>query len=72
MYYPMGDDENKKETDNMSSEDKKMYGDYDGKMKAEHDVKTMAEAGEIQHDKERLKRMKHCAEMQYKYVKSAS
>lgn len=72
MYYPMSEDENKMESEKMSKEDKKMYGDYEGKMKAEYDVKTMAEAGEIKKDKERFKRMMHCADMQYKYVKEAS
>ena len=39
------------ETKMMSKKDKKAYGDYNKKMMAEHDVKLLAEAGEIKNDK---------------------
>jgi hypothetical protein len=67
----MGDEENEAETDKMSKEDKKMYGDYDMKMRAEHDVSVMAEAGEIKKDVKRMAMMGHCAKMQVEYIKKA-
>ena len=63
MYY-IGDDENDEKTKEMPKEDKKAYGDYKGKMMAEHDVKTLVEAGEIKKDSERKKRAAYCAKVQ--------
>lgn len=67
MSY-MSPEEMKKETKMMSAADKKMYGDYETKMMAEHDVETLAEAGEIRMDKPRLKKAVHCAKMKKKYL----
>ena len=64
----MSDEDYKKETDNMSKDDKSMYGDYEGQMMSEYDVKILVEAGEIRTDKERLKKAVHCAKMQKKYL----
>ena len=56
----------------MSDEDKKMYGSYEKKEMAEHDVQTLAEAGEIKMDKDRLIMARHCAKMQTKYLNEAA
>ena len=64
----MNEDEVKKENDKMSNDDKKMYGDYEAMMMAEHDVKTLVEAGEIHMNKDRLKKAVHCAKMKKQYL----
>lgn len=64
----MSDGEMESETKKMSKKDKTAYGSYDKKMMAEHDVKLLAEAGEIKADAGRLKRAIHCAKMQREYV----
>lgn len=63
MYYPTDENHNKSETKNMSAADKKSYGDYNGKMMAEHDVQTMMDAEAIKKDKPRLRKAMHCAKM---------
>lgn len=62
----MDEDYNYEETEKMSKEDKKAYGDYEGKMKAEGDVHTLMQAQEIKADPERNQRAMHCAKMKRK------
>jgi hypothetical protein len=57
---PMSD-WNDEQTEKMSDEDKKVYGDYEGKMRAESDVRTLTDAQEIKRDKKRMKMAVHCA-----------
>lgn len=64
MYYNEG------QTEKMSDEDRKAYGDYDAKMRAESDVRTLTEAREIKKDKKRMKMAIHCAEKQMESMKN--
>ena len=64
----MSKDEMKEEDDNMSADDKKMYGDYKTMMMTEHDVEILVEAGEIRANTDRRKRAVHCAKMKKKYL----
>jgi len=54
---------NEEMTDKMSDKDKKAYGDYETKGRAEDDVHTLMRAKEIESDKERHAMAIHCAKM---------
>lgn len=66
------DDYYEKKTDEMSKEEKDMYGDYEGKMAAEEDVRTLVESVEIKNDKERYKRAMACAKHKAKSMNEVS
>lgn len=70
MYMSMGKEYNAEETKKMSAADKKAYKDYEGKERAEHDVKILAEAGEIRKDSKRLKMAVRCAMEKSENLKS--
>ena len=56
----------------MSKEDKKAYGDYEGKMMAESDVHTLMEAQAIKANEERHARAMHCAKMKREEMNKVS
>lgn len=66
----MSDDWNKEMTDKMSKEEKKVYGDYRTKERAECDVRTLMEGAEIKADSERMKMAMHCARVKRDEMKS--
>ena len=63
MGGSMGVEYNEEMTEKMSDGDKKAYGDYEKKMKAEEDVHTLMQAKEIEGDKQRHAMAIHCAKM---------
>lgn len=58
-------------TEKMSPEDKKRYGDYRTKCKAECDARTLIEYGEVKADKERMKRAQMALDDKMKALKLA-
>lgn len=66
----MSDDYNEEMTEKMSKEDKKVYGDYDAKCRAESDVHTLIEAKEIRDDADRYKKAMYCAKSKAKHMNS--
>ena len=59
----MSKDETKEENKKMSKGEKKVYGDYNGKMMAEYDLEVLTEAGAIRKNPKRLRKAVHCAKM---------
>lgn len=66
------DDYYERETEKMSDEDKKIYGDYEGKMKAERDADMMMDYMEMKNDKDRMKKAMHCAKKKMTALKEVT
>lgn len=65
-------DWNEEQTEKMSDEDKKVYGDYESKMNAESDAETMIRYAGIKKDSKRRKMAVHCAQQKIKALKEVA
>lgn len=68
----MSDDYEKKMTDEMSKEEKRIYKTWSNKMRAEDDVRTLTEAKDIQDDPERKNMALACAKHKAKAMKKVA
>ena len=61
---PCDDIYNKEQTEKMSKEDKKAFGDYNAMCRAEDDLHTLMRANEVKEDKERYNKAINYAKME--------